>query len=100
MSTIHTVAIILMDRILPVQTFLQNLHEILLPSWTSLPSSSLIFKQSLRLFHYTFTHCNFQLFLYYACECPIIPELFSLIATCYSKNYAGILGSGLNLIEI
>jgi len=22
----------------------------------------------------TFTHCNFQLFLYYACKCPIIPE--------------------------
>ena len=40
MSTIHTVAIILVNRILPVQIFLQNLHEILLPSWTSSPSSS------------------------------------------------------------
>ena len=40
MSTIHTVTIILVNRILPVQAFLQNLHEILLPAWTSSPSSS------------------------------------------------------------
>ena len=52
MSTIHTVTIILMNRILTVQTFLQSLHEILLPSWTSSPSSS--FKQSLRSFHYIY----------------------------------------------
>ena len=40
MSTVHTVTFILMNRILPVQMFLQNLHEILLPSLTSSPSSS------------------------------------------------------------
>ena len=69
MSTIHTVAMILVNRILPVQTFLQKycyLHGHL--------HHHHHFKQSF----ITFTHCNFQLFLYYARECPIIPELFSL----------------------
>jgi len=33
---------------------------------------------------------------YYAHECPIIPELIPIkIATYYSQNYAGILGSSL-----
>ena len=46
----------------------------------------------------TFAH-YFQLFLYYARECSIIPKLFSLKLqpTYYSQNYAGILGSGLAL---
>ena len=38
----------------------------------------IIILNNLRDYFITFTHCNFQLFLYYACECPIIPELFSL----------------------
>ena len=33
---------------------------------------------NLRDYFITFTHCNIQLFLHYACECPIIPELFSI----------------------
>ena len=57
-----------------MQTFLQNLHEILLPSNSRVSLPLHHFKQSLRLF----IHCNFQLFLYYARECPIIPELFSI----------------------
>ena len=85
MSTIHTVTIILVNRTLPVQTFL---HEILLPSWTSYHHHH--FKQSVRLFHYI----NF--YFYYASECSIIPRIIIIkIATYYSQNYAGILGSGL-----
>ena len=38
----------------------------------------IIILNNLRDYFITITHCNFQLFLYYACECPIIPELFSL----------------------
>ena len=38
----------------------------------------IIFLNNLRDYFITFTHCNFQLFLYYARECPIIPELFAL----------------------
>ena len=60
------------------------------------------FKQSLRLFSLhlpivTFNYsCDFQLFLYYAREYSIIPRIIlTKIATYYSQNYAGILGSGL-----
>ena len=53
----------------------------------------IIILNDLRDYFITFTHCNFQLFLYYARECSIIQELF--IVTYYSQNYAGILGSGL-----
>ena len=56
---------------LPVQTFLQNLHEILLPSCMDIFTITIIF-------FITSIHFNFQLFLYYARECSIIPELFSL----------------------
>ena len=38
----------------------------------------IVILNNFRDYFITFTHCNFQLFLYYACECPIIPELFSV----------------------
>ena len=55
---------------LSVQTFLQNLHDILLPLGMYIFTT--ILEINLPTVH------NFQLFLYYAYENPIIPELFSL----------------------
>ena len=57
-----------------MQTFLQNcyLHEHFHHRHQ--------FKQSLILYYFvTSTHCNFQLFLYYACECSIIPPRIILL---------------------
>ena len=83
MSTIHTVAIILVNRILPVQTFLKNLHEILLPSWTSSPSYIIILHLSIVTSNYS---------------CIMLMNVLIIlikIAMCYSQNNAGMLGSGL-----
>ena len=65
MSTIHTCSDYCTgEQDVASQTFLLSLHEMLLaiPSWTSLKLPS-------------FTHCNFQLFLYYAHECSIFPRI-------------------------
>ena len=86
-ATYTTVTIILVNRKLPVQTFLRNLHEILMHGYGHLHQHHKFFKIiSLHL-----PNVTFQLFLYYARECSIIPELDILIkiATYYSQNYTG-----------
>jgi len=64
MSTMHMVSIILKNRVFPVQTFLQNLCI-----------AAFMFTIIIILNNFRDNgHCSSQLFLYYARECPIIPE--------------------------
>jgi len=66
--------------------FLQNLHCCLY-----------IHHHHLRNYFIIFGHYNSLLFLYYVCKCPQYnSRIISIkIATYYSQNYAGILGSSL-----
>jgi len=61
-------SITLENRAFVVQTFLENLH-----CYTFM-FTIIILLNNLRDYLITFGHCDSQLFLYYACECPRIPE--------------------------
>ena len=65
-----------------VQTFLQNLYEILLPQ-----AHLHHHHHYLRDYFIIFTHCNFRLFLYYADQYNFRIIILIKIATTYYSHY-------------